>query len=89
MRCIDPILLSFGDIENIEGLGGTLSGLAGTLAGLGGTLAGLGGIFSEEEFTSKGETESAARTKLFNSQKRINNQPCKLGKNKICNYELI
>lgn len=63
VRCTDPILLSFGDTENLEGLGSTLAGLGGTLAGLF-PRAGLGGILSGTEITSKEETESAARTEL-------------------------
>jgi len=47
LRWTDPNLLSFGDWENLEGLGGTRSG--------------LGGTFSEAEFTLKGDIESAAR----------------------------
>ena len=50
MRCNDLSLVSFGDIENLDGLGGTRSGLA--------------GILSLVE-ASKEETESTTRSKLF------------------------
>lgn len=48
-------------MENLEGLGGTLSGLAGALIGLAGALIGLPGNFSNAVFISKDETESTAR----------------------------
>lgn len=43
LRCTDPILLSWGDDENRDGLGGTL---------------GVTGIFSETELNSKDEFKS-------------------------------
>lgn len=56
MRCNDPSLASFGDSENLEGLGGT------------GTRCGLAGIFSEVQITSEEETESTVRTKIYVSR---------------------
>jgi len=53
VSCNDPIPLSLGEIENLEGLGGI------------GIRCGLAGIFSGAGFASQEEAESTARTKLI------------------------